>query len=73
VEQEPVRQQGGAGIDSSQIMALSRRSFLKTTDTALAIPAILRAQGAAPSTQSQETNLTFAFFCGLKIFCAILL
>jgi quercetin dioxygenase-like cupin family protein len=38
-------------------MALSRRSFLKTTGTALAIPAILRAQGAAPSTQSQETKM----------------
>ena len=38
-------------------MALSRRTFLKATGTALAIPAILRAQDAATSHQSHETKM----------------
>jgi len=38
-------------------MALSRRTFLKTTGTAPAIPAILCAQGAATSHQSHETKM----------------
>jgi quercetin dioxygenase-like cupin family protein len=38
-------------------MALSRRTFLKTTGVSLAIPAILRAQGAATSHQSHETKM----------------
>src|SRR5262245_36326380 len=38
-------------------MALSRRSFLKTTGAALATPAILRAQVEAPSPQAQQVNM----------------
>jgi quercetin dioxygenase-like cupin family protein len=38
-------------------MALSRRSFLKTTGAALATPAILLAQVEAPSPQSQQVNM----------------
>jgi quercetin dioxygenase-like cupin family protein len=38
-------------------MALSRRSFLKTTGAALSMPAILRAQSVAPLTQKQESNM----------------
>jgi quercetin dioxygenase-like cupin family protein len=41
----------------SQIMAVSRRSFLKTTGAALATPAILRAQVEAQSTQTEQTNM----------------
>lgn len=38
-------------------MALSRRSFLKTTGAALATPAILLAQVEAPSPQTQQVNM----------------
>jgi quercetin dioxygenase-like cupin family protein len=38
-------------------MALSRRSFLKTTGAALSMPAILRAQSVAPLTQKHESNM----------------
>ncbi|HEY5707214.1 MAG TPA: cupin domain-containing protein [Terrimicrobiaceae bacterium] len=38
-------------------MALSRRSFLKTTGASLATPAILRAQVDAPLTQTQEIKM----------------
>jgi quercetin dioxygenase-like cupin family protein len=38
-------------------MALSRRSFLKTTGAALATSAILRAQVEADSTQTQQINM----------------
>jgi quercetin dioxygenase-like cupin family protein len=38
-------------------MALSRRSFLKTTGAALATSAILRAQVEADSTQTQKINM----------------
>ena len=38
-------------------MALSRRSFLKTTGAALAAPAILLAQVEAPSPQTQQANM----------------
>jgi hypothetical protein len=34
-----------------------RRSFLKTTGAALAMPAILRAQSVAPLTQKQESHM----------------
>jgi len=38
-------------------MALSRRSFLKTTGAALATPAILLAQVEAPSPETQQVNM----------------
>jgi quercetin dioxygenase-like cupin family protein len=38
-------------------MSLSRRTFLKTTGTVLAFPAILRAQAGGPSTQQQKFNM----------------
>jgi hypothetical protein len=38
-------------------MSLSRRSFLKTTGTVLAFPAILRAQACAPLTQQKKFNM----------------
>ena len=38
-------------------MALSRRSFLKTTGAVLATPAILRAQADAHLTQTQQINM----------------
>ena len=38
-------------------MALSRRSFLRTTGAVLATPAILRAQADAHSTQTQQINM----------------
>jgi quercetin dioxygenase-like cupin family protein len=38
-------------------MAFCRRSFLKTTGAALAMPAILRAQSVAPLTQKQESHM----------------
>jgi quercetin dioxygenase-like cupin family protein len=38
-------------------MALFRRSFLKTTGAAFAIPAILRAQADAHLTQTQQINM----------------
>lgn len=38
-------------------MALSRRTFLKTTGTVLAVPALLRAQADALLTQKQESHM----------------
>ena len=38
-------------------MALSRRSFLKTTGAVLVSPAILRAEVDAPLTQTQQINM----------------
>jgi hypothetical protein len=38
-------------------MSISRRTFLKTTGTLLALPAIIRAEAGPPSIQQQRLNM----------------